>query len=65
MKLNRICLILALLFGPEFGIHCPFMEKLGLKLSLFYELYSYSVSILDKRIYDKNNMSGLKLGLCF
>lgn len=54
-----------LMLRPEFGIHFPFTEKLGLKLSLFYELYSYSMPILDKRIHDKNNMFGLKLGFCF
>lgn len=54
-----------LMLRPEFGLHFPFTEKSGLKLSLFYELYSYSIPILDKRIHDKTNSFGLKLGFCF
>lgn len=54
-----------LLFRPEFGLHFPMKRNFGMKLTMFYELYSYKTTILNTTISYKTNQLGLKLGFSF
>lgn len=54
-----------LLFRPEFGLHFPKKRRVGIKLTMFYELYSYRMTFLNKEISYKTNQIGLRLGISF
>ena len=54
-----------LLFRPEFGLNFPMKRRVGLKLTLLYELYSYKTTILDTEVKYKTNEIGLKFGVSF
>lgn len=54
-----------LLFRPEFGLHFPIKHKVGMKLAMFYELYSYRITVLYAEISSQTNQIGLRLGINF
>lgn len=54
-----------LLLRPEFGLNFPFSENTALKVSLFYERYSFDVIINASEVGIHTNQFGLKLGVCF
>lgn len=54
-----------LLLRPEFGVNFPLSGKLGLKVTAFYEYYSFKETILNTQITAKLNYLGVKLGLTF
>lgn len=53
------------LFRPEFGLNFPMKRRVGLKLTLLYELYSFKTTILNTEAKYKTNDIGLKLGVSF
>ena len=53
------------LFRPEFGLNFPMKRRVGLKLTLLYELYSFKTTILNTEARYKTNDIGLKLGVSF
>lgn len=53
------------LFRPEFGLNFPMKRRVGLKLTLLYELYSWKTTILNTEVKYKTNEIGLKLGVSF
>lgn len=54
-----------LLFRPEFGLHFPMKRSVGIKLTMFYELYSYRTTVLNAEISSKTNQIGLRFGINF
>ena len=53
------------LFRPEFGLNFPLNRKVGLKLTLLYELYNFKTTILDAQIKCRLNEIGIKFGVSF
>lgn len=53
------------LFRPEFGLNFPLNRKVGLKLTLLYELYNFKTTILDAQVNCRLNEIGIKFGVSF
>lgn len=53
------------LFRPEFGLNFPLKRKVGLKLTLLYELYNFKTTILDAQVKCRLNEIGIKFGVSF
>ena len=53
------------LFRPEFGLNFPLKGKVGLKLTLLYELYNFKTTILDAQVKCRLNEIGIKFGVSF
>lgn len=54
-----------LMFRPEFGLHFPMSQKVGMKLTLLYERYSCKTTVMNAEVKYKMNQIGLKLGVSF
>ena len=54
-----------LMFRPEFGLHFPMKQKVGMKLTVLYERYSFNSTIQNVNVKCKLNQFGLKLGVSF
>lgn len=53
------------LFRPEFGLNFPLNRKVGLKLTVLYELYNFKTTILDSQVNCRLNEIGIKFGVSF
>lgn len=53
------------LFRPEFGLNFPLKGKVGLKLTVLYELYNFKTTILDAQVKCRLNEIGIKFGVSF
>ena len=54
-----------LMFRPEFGLHFPMRQKVGMKLTLLYERYSCKTTVMNAEVKYKLNQIGIKLGVSF
>lgn len=54
-----------LMFRPEFGLHFPMRQKVGMKLTLLYERYSCKTTVMNAEVKYKLNQIGIKLGFSF
>ena len=53
------------LFRPEFGLNFPLNRKVGLKLTVLYELYNFKTTVLDAQVKCRLNEIGIKFGVSF
>ena len=53
------------LFRPEFGLNFPMKRRVGLKLTLLYELYNFKTNVVDAEVKYKMNEIGIKFGVSF
>ena len=53
------------MFRPEFGLHFPMRQKVGMKLTLLYERYSCKTTVMNAEVKYKLNQIGIKLGVSF